>query len=76
MGAGGEGLGRDRRLIRATRSFRRRCDESAANLVEFLHELTEAIEHHYFAQLRRYYSPADIAQRDLQPAPAPTASSF
>ena len=27
-------------------------DESAASLVEFLHELTEALERHYFAQLR------------------------
>ena len=30
-------------------------DEAAATLVEFLHELTAALEQHYFAQLRRYY---------------------
>ena len=30
-------------------------DEAAATLVEFLHELTDALEQHYFAQLRRYY---------------------
>lgn len=51
-------------------------DESAANLVEFLHELTEAIERHYCAQLRRYYNPADIAERDLQSAPPPTDPTF
>jgi len=31
-------------------------DEAAATLVEFLHELTDALEQHYFAQLRRYYN--------------------
>lgn len=36
-------------------------DEAAAQLVEFLQELTEAIERHYAAQLRRYYHPTDIA---------------
>lgn len=30
-------------------------DEAAAKLVEFLHELTDAIERHYAAQLARYY---------------------
>jgi hypothetical protein len=30
-------------------------DEAAATLVEFLHELTDALEQHYFAQLHRYY---------------------
>ena len=30
-------------------------DQSAAAFVEFLHELTEAFERHYLAQLRRYY---------------------
>jgi len=32
-------------------------DEAAATLVEFLHELTAALEQHYFAQLRRHDHP-------------------
>ena len=40
-------------------------DEAAAKLLEFLHELTDAIERHYGAQLQRYYNATDIAQRDL-----------
>ena len=47
-------------------------DEAAASLVEFLYELTEAIERHYFAQLRRHYSPTeprpDPPDIDLGPA--------
>ena len=39
-------------------------DEAAAKLVEFLHELTEALERHYFAQLRRHYSATDIPRPD------------
>jgi hypothetical protein len=35
-------------------------DEAAAQLVEFLQEITEAIERHYAAQLRRYYHRTDI----------------
>lgn len=31
-------------------------DEAAATLIEFLHELTEILERHYGAQLKRYYS--------------------
>lgn len=30
-------------------------DHTAAAFVEFLHEITEAFERHYFAQLRRHY---------------------
>ena len=40
-------------------------DEAAAKLVEFLHELTDALERHYTAQLKRYYSSTDITQHDL-----------
>ncbi|MGA8054101.1 MAG: hypothetical protein WCA12_09635 [Burkholderiales bacterium] len=40
-------------------------DEAAATLLEFLHELTEALERHYAGQLRRYHHPTDIGQRDL-----------
>ena len=39
-------------------------DEAAAKLVEFLHQLTEALERHYCAELRRHYNEADIAARD------------
>jgi hypothetical protein len=39
-------------------------DEAAASLVEFLHELTEALERHYFAQLHRHYSATDIPRPD------------
>jgi len=45
-------------------------------LVEFLHELTEAIERHYCAQLHRYYNANDISQRDLGPAPQTTDPPF
>ena len=47
-------------------------DQAAASLVEFLHELTEALERHYFAQLRRHYSAEsprpDATDLDLGPA--------
>ena len=39
-------------------------DEAAAKLVEFLHELTDALERHYCAQLKRYYHPTDMPRRD------------
>jgi hypothetical protein len=31
-------------------------DEAAAILIEFFHELTDALEQHYFAQLHRHYN--------------------
>jgi len=37
---------------------------AAAELVEFLHQFTEALERHYAAQLHRYYSAAE--QRDCE----------
>lgn len=40
-------------------------DEAAAQLIEFLHELTNTLERHYCAQLHRYYHPSDIGQHDL-----------
>lgn len=40
-------------------------DEAAATLVEFLRELTEALERHYGAQLKRYYSATESAQHGL-----------
>ena len=33
--------------------------DAAAKLVEFLHELTAALERHYFAQIHAYYQPED-----------------
>jgi hypothetical protein len=49
-------------------------DESAASLVEFLHELTEALERHYCAQLRRHHSATDIARPDPDLDLGPTSS--
>ena len=51
-------------------------DEAAVALVEFLHELTDALERHYGAQLRRHYHPNEIAQCDLDPVPTPTDPPF
>ncbi|MBX9794132.1 MAG: hypothetical protein K2Y02_07550 [Burkholderiaceae bacterium] len=54
-------------------------DEAAAKLVEFLHELTQALERHYFAQLRRHYSAPDIsrpAPPDLDIAPESSDPPF
>ncbi|MCC6663418.1 MAG: hypothetical protein IT375_06720 [Polyangiaceae bacterium] len=51
-------------------------DEAAAQLLEFLHELSAAIERHYYAQLRRHYGAADSAERDLKPATPSTDPPF
>ena len=52
-------------------------DDAAVKLVEFLHELTDAMERHYCAQLHRYYHPNDdISQRDLGPPPTATDPPF
>jgi hypothetical protein len=51
-------------------------DDAAAGLIEFLHELTEALERHYCGQLTRYYHPNDIAQGDLDRAPESTDPPF
>jgi hypothetical protein len=40
-------------------------DEAAATLIEFLHELSAALEQHYFAQLRRRYCRNGHDQPDL-----------
>ncbi len=50
-------------------------DEAAAKFVEFLHELTAAMERHYCAQLLRYNHPHDIGQRDLDFPSAPSAAT-
>ena len=48
-------------------------DEAAATLVEFLHELSEALERHYGAQLMRDFHdhPNNFAQRDVDPTDPP-----
>jgi len=40
-------------------------DETASEMLDFLHELTTAFENHYAAQLRRYYQKGDRSQQDL-----------
>jgi hypothetical protein len=40
-------------------------DEAAAQLIEFLREFTDALESHYFAQLRRYYQSTCRHQQDI-----------
>lgn len=53
-------------------------DEAAAKLIEFLQEITEAIESHYYAQLTRYYRSTCHAQQDLDTSdpPDPTDPPF
>jgi len=46
-------------------------DEAAAQLVEFLHELTEAIERHYAAQLKRYHCSTNLSERNIDPTDPP-----
>ncbi len=40
-------------------------DETAYQLLDFLHALTTEIENHYAAQIQRYLSPPSTAQLDL-----------
>jgi hypothetical protein len=53
-------------------------DEAAAQLIEFLREFTNALESHYFAQLRRHYQSTCHAAPDLHPSdpPDPTDPPF
>jgi len=52
-------------------------DEAAAKFVEFLQELTDAMERHYCAQLHRYYHPNDdLSPPDLGPPPTATDTPF
>jgi hypothetical protein len=46
--------------------------DAAAELVEFLHQLTEALERHYAGQPHRYYSAAK--QRDCEHPPSSTST--
>ena len=51
-------------------------DEAAGELIEFLYELTEALESRYFVQLRRYYQKNHSDQSDLGPTPEPSDPPF
>jgi hypothetical protein len=51
-------------------------DAAAADFVDALHQLIAAMERHYGAQPLRYFHPHNVAQRDLDPAPAPTDPPF
>jgi hypothetical protein len=46
-------------------------DEVAAKLIEFLQELTAALERHYRAPLRRYYHATNIAKHEADPTDPP-----
>ena len=46
-------------------------DEAAAALIEFLHELTEALERHYGAQLQHHCRAAPLVQREPDPTDPP-----
>ena len=53
-------------------------DESAAKLIEFLQEFTEALKRHYGGQLTRYYRATHHTQHDLDTSdpPEPTDPPF
>jgi hypothetical protein len=44
---------------------------AAAELIAFLHELTEALERHYGAELKRHYAAIDSARHALDSDDAP-----
>ena len=46
-------------------------DEAAAKLIAYLREFTDALESHYYAQLRRYYQPAYHAPQHLHTSDSP-----
>jgi hypothetical protein len=48
-------------------------DEAVAKLVEFLYELTEGLERHYFSQLHRYYHRNDCSEPETDLDLAPTS---
>ena len=51
-------------------------DEAAAQVLEFLHSLTEAFEQHYAAQLRRYYDATEQQQAVRSTSPPLTDPPF
>ena len=46
-------------------------DDAAAELLEFLHEFTEAFERHYASQLRRYHQRCREHRVDSDPDDPP-----
>jgi hypothetical protein len=40
-------------------------DEAAVQLLEFLYELARVLENHYAGQLRRYYTPPEPDEEQL-----------
>jgi len=48
----------------------RLTDHAAAQLVELLHELIAAIEHHYAEQVHRYHKRQRNIRLDRQPPPS------
>jgi len=40
-------------------------DKAAATFIEFFHELTAALEQHYFAQLQRHYNRGRPSEPEL-----------
>lgn len=51
-------------------------DEAVAKLVEFLYELTEALERQYFSQLHRYYHRNDFCAPEPDLAPPTSDRPF
>lgn len=51
-------------------------DEAAAQVLEFLHALTDAFEQHYAGQLRRYYDPTEQRQAERSTRPPLTDPPF
>ncbi|HUL64620.1 MAG TPA: hypothetical protein VLW55_08375 [Burkholderiaceae bacterium] len=44
---------------------------AAAELIAFLHELADALERHYGAELKRHYDVIDRARREIDSDDAP-----
>jgi len=51
-------------------------DEAAAQVIEFLHALTDAFEQHYSAELRRYYDATEQRQAERSTLSARTDPPF
>jgi len=51
-------------------------DEAAAQVLEFLHSLTETFERHYAGQLRRYYDAIEQRQAECSTRPPLTDPQF
>ena len=51
-------------------------DEAAAEVIEFLHLLTEAFERHYAGQLHRYYQATEQRQEQTSTASPLTDPPF